>query len=47
MTTRKIYSVCPIEVLDLGIIIRKDLLHPLLKQFSVNQREFRLWRRSL
>src|SRR5579872_227736 len=44
---REIYSVCPIEVLDLGIIISLGLLGHLLGQLSVNQREFWLWLRSL
>ena len=43
----EIYSVCPIEVLDLGIIIPQGLLRHLLKQVSVTQREFWLWLRSL
>ena len=35
----KIYSVCPIDVLDLGMIIRVELVWHLLRQLAVNQRE--------
>lgn len=43
----EIHSVCPIEVLDLGIMIPQELLRRLLRQLSVNRREFWLWLRSL